>query len=232
MDKFTFYRHHDGWIESNIRTFVDHYVARDTLLELQKGYRYRMATWLYDPRPPPAYPYVKAAAAYSAAVQWYARSGQLPTAAGMKDKGQADDSQCRMGCNAIEDPHHVFVICKAFDKLRDDACREMLNKTRRKIEAMGLEEAQFTSLLQTAKFLFSDCPITWPLHCSFYYLGHIPKLDSHVNTSVFESKLKRERFLHNISGDWHMSSIRLASRIWGKVQKEMAKRSDVGNTRN
>ena len=85
----------------------------------------------------------------------------------MKDKGQVDDSQCRMGCNVIKDPHHVFVICKVFDKLRDDACREMLNKTRRKIEAMGLEETQFTSLLHTAKFLFSDCPITWPLHfCS------------------------------------------------------------------
>jgi hypothetical protein len=27
MDNFTFYRHQDGWIESNIRTFVDHYVA-------------------------------------------------------------------------------------------------------------------------------------------------------------------------------------------------------------
>ena len=123
-----------------------------------------MTTWLYDPRPPPAYPYVKGTAAYSAAVQWYARSGQLPTATGMKEKGQMDDTQCRMGCNAIKDPHHVFVICKAFDKLRGDACREMLNKTRRKIEAMGLEEAQFMSLLQTAKFLFSDCPITWPLH--------------------------------------------------------------------
>ena len=108
----------------------------------------------------------------------------------------------------------------------------MLNKTRWKIEAMGLEEAQFTSLIQTARFLFSDCPITWPLHYLFYYLGHIPRLDSHVNASVFESKLKRKRFLHNISGDWHISSIRLASRIWGKGQKEMAKRSDIGNTRS
>ena len=162
----------------------------------------------------------------------YAQLGQLPTATGMKDKGKMDDTQCHMGCNVIEDPHHIFIICKVFDKLRGDACREMLNKTRWKIEAMGLEEAQFMSLLQTAKFLFSDCPITWPLHYSFYYLGHILRLDNHVNASVFESRLKCERFIHNISGDWHMSSIRLASRIWGKVQKEMAKRRDVGNTRS
>jgi hypothetical protein len=132
-----------------------------------------------------------------------------------------------MGCNATEDPHHIFVVCKAFNKLREDACREMLDKTKRKIQAIGLEEAQFTSLLRTAKFLFSDCPITWPLHYSFYYLGHIPKLDDLIDSGIFANRLKRERFIHNVYGDWHMSSIRLASRIWGMVQKEMARRRDM-----
>ena len=190
-----------------------------------------MAKWLYDPHPPPPYPYIRATAAYSAAVQWYAWSGQLPTATGMKEKGQGENTQCRMGCDAIEDTHHIFIACKTFDKLRADACRETVEKTRWKIKVIGLEGAQFTSLLKTAKSLFSDCSITWPLHYSFYYLGHIPKLDAHVNPNIFESRLKRERFIHNISGDWHMSAIRLTSRIWGKVQKEMAKRRDVPNKR-
>ena len=132
-----------------------------------------------------------------------------------------------MGCNAIEDPHHVFVLCKAFGKLRDNATDELVKKTKRRIETTGLEEAQFTSLLNTAKFLFSDCPNTWPLHYSFYYLGHIPKLNALVNQDLFTSRLKLERFLHNVSSDWHMSTIRLASRIWGMVQKEMAKRRDL-----
>ena len=132
-----------------------------------------------------------------------------------------------MGCDVIEDTHHVFVACKTFDKLRGDACREIVEKTRQKIKVIGLEEAQFAGLLKTAKSLFSDCSVTWPLHYSFYYLGHIPKLDAHVNPNIFESRLKRERFIHNVSGDWHISAIRLASRIWGKVQKEMAKRKDV-----
>ena len=145
----------------------------------------------------------------------------------MRTKGQGDDNRCRMGCNATEDPHHVFVLCKAFSKLREDACREMVDKTKRKIQETGLEEAQFTSLLRTAKFLFTDCPITWPLHHSFYYLGHIPKLDTLINSSIFTSRLKCERFTHNIYGDWHMTSIRLASRIWGKVQKEMARRREI-----
>jgi hypothetical protein len=110
----------------------------------------------------------------------------------------------------------------------------MVDKTKRKIQAIRLEEAQFTSLLQTAKFLFSDCHITWPLHHSFYYLGHIPKLDALIDSGIFANRLKRERFIHNINiyGDWHMSLIRLASHIWGKVQKEMARRRDMLHLRH
>jgi hypothetical protein len=107
----------------------------------------------------------------------------------------------------------------------------MVEKTRWKIEVLGLEEVQFKSLLKTAKSLFFDCSITWPLYYSFYYLGHIPKLDAHVNPNTFDNRLKCERFIHNISGDWHLSAIRLASRIWRKVQKEMARRRDAVNMR-
>jgi hypothetical protein len=92
MDNFTFYRPLDGWIESNIWTLIEHSMTHSTLLELTKKHCYHMALWLYDPHPLPAYPYVKATSAYSAAVQWYARSGQLPTADGMRTKGQGDDN--------------------------------------------------------------------------------------------------------------------------------------------
>jgi hypothetical protein len=47
--------------------------------------------------------------------------------------------------NATEDPHHIFILCKAFSKLTEDACREMVDKTKQKIQETGLEEAQFTS---------------------------------------------------------------------------------------
>jgi len=77
-----------------------------------------MAKWLYDPRPPPPYPYIRATAAYSAAVTMVCAVRQLPTAAGMKEKGQGENTQCRMGCDAIEDTHHIFTACKTFDKLR------------------------------------------------------------------------------------------------------------------
>jgi hypothetical protein len=136
-----------------------------------------------------------------------------------------------MGCDVIEDTHHIFIAFKSFDKLRVDTCRAMLDKMKGKIKVIRLEEAQFTSLLKTAKSLFSDCSVTWPLHYLFYYLGHIPKLDAHVNPNISENRLKHERFIHNISGDWHMSTIRLVSHIWRKVQKEMAKRRDMLNKR-
>ena len=164
-----------------LHMLIEHSTTHSMLLGLQNKHHHCMAWWLYDPHPPPTYPYVKATSTYSVAVQWYARSGQLPTADGMKNKGQGDDTRCQMGCNATEDPHHVFVVCKAFNKLREDACQDMVDKTKQKIQAIGLEEAQFTNLLQTAKFLFSECHITWPLHHSFYYLGHIPKLDALID---------------------------------------------------
>jgi Reverse transcriptase (RNA-dependent DNA polymerase) len=232
MDDYTFYRPKDGWIESNIRTFIEFYIAQSSSLELQNGHHYRMATWLYDPRPPPMYPYVRATAAYSAVIQWYARSGQLPTATAMKERDQGDETRCRMGCSAVEDPHHVFVLCKAFGELRNKASKELMEKTRRRIEATELEEAHFEKLLRTAKLLFSDCPDTWPLHYSFYYLGHIPKLDNIVDRKLFTSRIKYERFLHNTSSEWHMSAIRLTSRIWGAVQREMARRRDLLNVRH
>ena len=136
-----------------------------------------------------------------------------------------------MGCHAIEDAHHVFVTCKTFDRLREDACRKMVEKMRQKIEVLGLEEAQFKSLLKAAKSLFSNCSITWSLHYSFYYSGHISKLDAHIIPNTFDNRLKCERFIHNISGDWHPSTIRLALCRWGKVQKGMARRRDAINMR-
>lgn len=39
-----------------------------------------MVTWAHDDSFPPEYPYLKATAAHLAAVQLYARSGQLATA--------------------------------------------------------------------------------------------------------------------------------------------------------
>src|SRR5882762_7822581 len=121
MDEYTFYRPTDGWIKSHIRTFIEYFLIKATSDDLAIGHQYRMATWLYDQRPPPTYPYMRATSAYTALVQLYARSGQLPMAEGMVQKGQSEDKSCRMGCRAIEDMHHIFVVCPVYTKLRKEA---------------------------------------------------------------------------------------------------------------
>ena len=63
MDKFTFYWPHNGWIESNICTFIDHFIIQASSLEILKKHHYRMAKWLYDPCPPLTYPYIRATVA-------------------------------------------------------------------------------------------------------------------------------------------------------------------------
>ena len=70
-----------------------------------------------------------ATSAYTALVQLYARSGQLPMAEGMVQKGQGEDNSCRMGCKAIEDMHHIFVVCPEYAKLREEVKKEVAKRT-------------------------------------------------------------------------------------------------------
>ena len=40
MDNYTFYQPKDGWIELNIRRFIEFFVAQSTSLKLQNGHHY------------------------------------------------------------------------------------------------------------------------------------------------------------------------------------------------
>lgn len=88
MNDYTFYRDRDGWIESNIGEFINVTLARETSINLGIGNKHRMSTWAHDQSPPPDFPYLRATSAHSAAVQLYARSGQLPTADILKERGK------------------------------------------------------------------------------------------------------------------------------------------------
>jgi hypothetical protein len=224
MEDYTFYRDHDGWVETNIRVFVDYFLAKQTAKALSMAYHCRMATWLYDPQHHPIYPYTKASSAYSAMVQLYARSGQLPTASSMKQKKKTGNSGCRYGCPVTEDMYHVFVRCGRFETLREEAKGLIMKKIERRVEEYKLEESHVTGLRKAAKLFFCDSDDLWPLHYSVYYLGHVPKLDPLMSRETFKSATTCTRFLHNIHGDFHLAGIRLASCIWGIVQKEMARR--------
>ena len=106
-----------------------------------------MAMWLYDQWPPPTYPYMRTTSAYTALVQLYARSGQLPMAEGMGQKGQSADKSCRMGCMAIEDMHHIFVNCPKYSDLRKEVEVEVIKRTIARMQTFEIEETCMTSLL-------------------------------------------------------------------------------------
>lgn len=227
MDDYTCFSDRDGWIESNIRNLVNSYQTQQQITLLQTSHSHRMATKFYDHRPPPDHPYTRSYSAYSAVVQLYARSGQLPTADILFKRGKLEGNGCRMGCDVVEDQHHIFVTCQKYEGWRETAAEELEKRTKRKLVEKGIEEQDQLGLTQTAKSLFSDNPNVWPLCYSAYYLGHVPPLDHLLPSGSVENTLTRSRLLYHLAAEWHLTSIRLAGRIWGDWQRMMAQRNDT-----
>ena len=183
-----------------------------------------MTTWLYDLNPPPPWVYTKAASAYTALVQLYARSGQLPTAQGMFQKKTTPSQNCRFGCPDTESPHHVFVECPRYSELRSkEIVSLVLSIEKRMLEAKLVPDDQ-ALLLQLARSLFSDSETVWPLVSATFFLGQIPKINPLIPPYSISNLVYRSRLVHNIASDMHLSSVRLASRIFGDLQKVMSKR--------
>ncbi|TFK33571.1 hypothetical protein BDQ12DRAFT_575082, partial [Crucibulum laeve] len=163
MNDYTFYREGDGWIESNMRIFVDQLLIQRTSRRLAIGHKQRMATWLYDNNSPPPYIYLKATSAYTALIQLYARSGQLPTAVCINEKKKGGEKLCRRGCDEFEDDHHIFVTCPLFAKLREEAGEEITRKVKNLGFERGVNEKEIVTLLEKVKFFFKDSQEFWPL---------------------------------------------------------------------
>ncbi|KAJ7875278.1 hypothetical protein B0H14DRAFT_2299584, partial [Mycena olivaceomarginata] len=163
MDDFTFFSNDDGWIKSNIRDYIAKSQIRCAAILAAAGNHERMVLRLYDPKPPPEYSYTHAYSAYSAVVQLYARSGQLPTADTLYSRGKIPSPQCQMGCNAIEDQHHIFVECLRYAPWRNTTANELITCTNDKLAEKGIEEIGRNDLLATVKSLFTDNTSVWPL---------------------------------------------------------------------
>jgi hypothetical protein len=224
MDPYTFYRHHDGWVESNVRYFVDHFSAKSTADALALMPKHRMSTWLYDLHPPPTWIYLKASSAYTALVQLYARSGQLPTADGMYRKNATPSSVCRFGCPVTENPHHIFAVCGHFSEFRTKELASLIVSIKKRLDEAAIDHHHQLSIIQLAKCIFSDSDIFWPLHSTVFFLGQIPKIEPLLSPLAMNNSVNRSRLIHNIATDLHLSSVRLASRIFGDLQKIITKR--------
>jgi hypothetical protein len=64
MDDYTFHSHADGWIESNIRYFIDKSTTRSISQHVGAGHQQRMGLDLYDRSHPPEWSYTHAYSAY------------------------------------------------------------------------------------------------------------------------------------------------------------------------
>jgi len=186
-----------------------------------------MSTWAHDNHTPPDYPYIRATSAHSAAVQLYARSSQLATADTLFRRGKLQDNGCRLGCNEVESMRHLFVKCTIYQHWRDEARKRVMENTTLKLTAMQIEGSFTDNLISAAEFLFSDHPTIWPLHLTMFYLGQIPDLNALIPPDHGLNRTTMLKLKPHLSSDWHMSSIRLAGRIFGDYQKRMASYNNI-----
>jgi len=228
MDSYTFHCEMDGWIESSIRHFVRFFGAKSTADRLASLPKHQMASWLYDPTPPPLWLYTKATSAYTALVQLYARSGQLATAEGVHQKDKSKTSSCRFGCPTTESLHHLFVECARYAGLWGKELKGLVEKVEGRFEEANVSNGNSTGVIGTVKSLFQDSSTIWLLQSSTFYLGQIPKLDPLLPLHAMTSRVDCSRLLFNIATDMHISSVHLTSRIYGDVQREMSKRHAMG----
>jgi len=164
--------------------------------------------------------------AHSAAVQLYARSGQLATPDVLYSRGKANNKVCPFGCEAIGSMHHLFVNCKEYTEWRRQAGLDLVVDTEKKLRGLIVndEERKMVEdvLLHLAESIFSaDSPI-WPLQKNVYYLGKLPSLSKCINETTVKNEIMRKRVTVHISTDWHSRCIRLAGRIFGDYQRRMA----------
>jgi len=60
-----------------------------------------------------------------------------------------------------------------------------------------------------------------------FYLGQIPDLETLIPPDHGLNKITMMKLKTHLSSDWHMSSIRLAGRIFGDHQRRMASLNNI-----
>src|ERR1700683_5456831 len=92
-----------------------------------------------------------------------------------------------------------------------------------KMMETGLNEVEKLIIKQSAKSLFKDCHLTWPLYYSQYYLGHIPPLNRLIPVTAFNTLLAPEKLVQSIHADWPLTSTCLTSHIYGDLMRRVMK---------
>ncbi|KAF8459970.1 hypothetical protein DFH94DRAFT_635179 [Russula ochroleuca] len=111
---------------------------------------------LYDSHSLPLYPYTRASSSYSAVVQLYACSGQLPTSLSRATRFHEESMLCRFGCQSLEDVHHIFARCPVFQDLRDEYSKMLIADSERVLCNLALPGLLSSHLDRVITHLFCD----------------------------------------------------------------------------
>ncbi|KAF5379159.1 hypothetical protein D9615_006029 [Tricholomella constricta] len=197
-----------GFIEGNFMRYIQKRLT-DTFNASHPAWSHLTSPHLYDPTPPPLFPYCTSPYAYAAVVQLYARSAQLDSGHLLASRLDAGHSPwCRFGCDALETPHHLFTACFHFDGLRSSATADLLLSLDAVLDA-SIPSATRRALVDLSAHLFSDSN-AWPMGQTRFYMGFVPPL----------AHLSLPSAMHtHIVHLWHTASIHLAGRIWAKTRQ-------------
>jgi hypothetical protein len=210
MDMYVPFSPSFGFVESSLSAFCDSRLSILDATSLETFHEPTPSPHCFDDIPPPPYPYTKAPSSYSMVIQLYIRSGQLDTsltrAARLKDDPQP---WCRFGCQALEDPHHIFVLCPHFTPLRTLRASELHSSVDRILETSSVLSADRLFILDRVDGLFLDSN-AWPAGRSLFYLGLLPVF--------FPRSLHHPRIHTRLAHECHTFSIRLAAQIWASAR--------------
>jgi len=125
----------------------------------------------------------------------------------------------------MEDEHHIFSNCSHFDNWRQEAGQQLKNTLATRLNQTKLDNKTVEDLLNKAEFFYKYDLNVWPLGDSQYYLGYVPKIREWIKKEKL-SQIALERFEHGIYCDWHNTGVRLASRIFGELQRRATRAWD------
>jgi hypothetical protein len=225
MDKFTPYVYPFEFVDSRFPSLLHSLLAFRSFYDPSFVPFRTLSPILHDLHPPPPHPYVRASSAYSAVIQLYGRSSQLPTNVSLASRFGDRSPSCRFGCHTAEDPHHLFVTCPAFRDLRAEYSHSLISDVSHTLGDHPLPNPLRSHLDGLVVRLFQD-DACWPLGSSLFFLGLLPPL---LPRNYSESSLTPDthRILSRVAQSCHTSAIRLAARIWGLAARHAASSSST-----
>ena len=201
------------YIDSSLPPLLHSLLAQRSLYNPSFAPLCTLSPFLYDLCPPPLHPYTQASSAYSAIVQLYACSAQLPTNLTIASRFHDRMPLCCFSCPSLEDPHHIFVHCLPFQHLRDKYSSLLLSDSRGILGDLTLTPSTLSHLDRVVTNLFRDHEC-WPLASSRFYLGLLPPLLP-TSTPLHLLPVESRHLLTRLAHCCHTSAIRLSARIWG-----------------